>query len=151
VFHPSGMRFKLSVLFLILLVLPGALCQTASRGQSGGALQHPATFSSPNGLIQHVFIIMQENRSFDNYFGTYPGANGIPMDTNGVPTVCVPDPLTAVCMRPYHSTSMVNFGGPHTNTASPTAYVIPLQRGSHPMLMRGRCARLWVGHRSVWR
>ena len=34
--------------------------------------------------IQHVVIIMQENRSFDSYFGTYPGANGIPAG------VCVP-------------------------------------------------------------
>ena len=28
--------------------------------------------------IRHVIIIMQENRSFDSYFGTYPGADGIP-------------------------------------------------------------------------
>ena len=28
--------------------------------------------------ITHVIIIMQENRSFDAYFGTYPGANGFP-------------------------------------------------------------------------
>ena len=28
--------------------------------------------------IKHVVIIMQENRSFDQYFGTYPGADGIP-------------------------------------------------------------------------
>ena len=28
--------------------------------------------------IQHVVMIMQENRTFDSYFGTYPGANGIP-------------------------------------------------------------------------
>ena len=41
--------------------------------------------------IKHVIIIMQENRSFDTYFGTYPGADGIPM-RNGVPTVCVSDP-----------------------------------------------------------
>ena len=27
--------------------------------------------------IQHVIVIMQENHTFDNYFGTYPGANGI--------------------------------------------------------------------------
>jgi phospholipase C len=27
--------------------------------------------------IQHVVIIVQENHSFDNYFGTFPGANGI--------------------------------------------------------------------------
>ena len=36
---------------------------------------------------------MQENRSFDSYFGTYPGADGIPMK-HGVPTVCNPDPKT---------------------------------------------------------
>src|SRR5579884_3554614 len=28
--------------------------------------------------IRHVIVIMQENRSFDTYFGTYPGADGIP-------------------------------------------------------------------------
>src|SRR6516162_2218558 len=28
--------------------------------------------------IKHVVIIMQENRSFDSFFGTYPGADGIP-------------------------------------------------------------------------
>ncbi|MDE2058185.1 MAG: hypothetical protein KGL31_02405 [candidate division NC10 bacterium] len=27
--------------------------------------------------IQHVVIIVKENHSFDNYFGTFPGANGI--------------------------------------------------------------------------
>ncbi len=26
--------------------------------------------------IEHVVFIIQENHSFDNYFGTYPGANG---------------------------------------------------------------------------
>ncbi|BAS18449.1 acid phosphatase (plasmid) [Arthrobacter sp. Hiyo8] len=38
--------------------------------------------------IQHVIVIMQENRSFDSYFGTFPGADGIPM-LNGSPAVCV--------------------------------------------------------------
>jgi phospholipase C len=28
--------------------------------------------------IQHIIFIVQENHSFDNYFGTYPRANGIP-------------------------------------------------------------------------
>jgi phospholipase C len=28
--------------------------------------------------IRHLIFIIQENHSFDNYFGTYPGANGIP-------------------------------------------------------------------------
>src|SRR5262249_34702926 len=48
--------------------------------------------SAPAGIhkIQHVIVIMQENRSFDSYFGTYPGADGIP-ERNGRPTVCLPD------------------------------------------------------------
>jgi phospholipase C len=62
--------------------------------------------------IRHIVVIMQENRSFDSYFGTYPGADGIPMK-NGVPTVCVPDPSTRSCQRPYHDTADRNAGGPH--------------------------------------
>src|ERR1700746_2267750 len=61
--------------------------------------------------IKHVIVIMQENRSFDSYFGTYPGADGIPMK-NGVPTVCVPNPLGS-CTRPYHDVADINGGGPH--------------------------------------
>ena len=61
--------------------------------------------------IKHVIIIEQENRSFDSYFGTYPGADGIPMK-NGVPTVCVPIP-SGGCQMPYHDTADVNGGGPH--------------------------------------
>jgi phospholipase C len=62
--------------------------------------------------IKHVVVIMQENRSFDTYFGTYPGADGIPM-ANGVPTVCVPDPVSKVCVKPYHDPNDLNHGGPH--------------------------------------
>lgn len=62
--------------------------------------------------IKHIVIIMQENRSFDSYFGTFPGAHGIPMQ-NGTPTVCVNDPQSGQCVKPYHDTSDVNGGGPH--------------------------------------
>jgi phospholipase C len=62
--------------------------------------------------IQHVVVIMQENRSFDDYFGTFPGANGIPM-SGGVPTACVPDPDTGGCDRPYATHIDDNAGGPH--------------------------------------
>src|SRR5579859_7617427 len=62
--------------------------------------------------IQHIVVIMQENRSFDSYFGTYPGADGIPMQ-NGVPSVCVPDPQTNQCIKPYHDPNDLNGGGPH--------------------------------------
>ena len=62
--------------------------------------------------IRHVVVIMQENRSFDSYFGTYPGADGLPR-RNGRFTVCVPDPRTHVCVYPYHDARNRNSGGPH--------------------------------------
>src|SRR5437660_1843639 len=62
--------------------------------------------------IRHVVVIMQENRSFDTYFGTYPGADGIPL-RSGVPAVCAPDPAGKACVRPFHDPADVNAGGPH--------------------------------------
>src|SRR5438105_12535000 len=32
---------------------------------------------------------------------------------DGVPTVCVPDPQTNQCVKPYHNPADKNFGGPH--------------------------------------
>jgi phospholipase C len=71
---------------------------------------------SLNGIhkIRHVVVIMQENRSFDSYFGTYPGADGIPgLAGNPDRVPCVPDPLNHTCQRPYHNHNDVNAGGPH--------------------------------------
>ncbi|HEV2375470.1 MAG TPA: alkaline phosphatase family protein [Streptosporangiaceae bacterium] len=69
--------------------------------------------SVPTGIhkIQHVVVIMQENRSFDSYFGTYPGADGIPAG------VCMPDPLHNTCIKPYVDHQDSNGGGPHDNAA----------------------------------
>ncbi|MFF2344831.1 alkaline phosphatase family protein [Pseudarthrobacter sp. NPDC058119] len=63
--------------------------------------------------IKHVVIITQENRSFDSYFGTYPGADGIPMQ-DGKPTACIPDPAKGGCVAPFYSTADANAGGPHS-------------------------------------
>jgi phospholipase C len=79
----------------------------------------PATITPDNtgesGIhkIKHVIIILQENRSFDSYFGTYPGADGIPMK-DGIPSVCVPNPITRQCVKPYHDPKGNNMGGPHS-------------------------------------
>ena len=29
--------------------------------------------------IEHIVIIVKENHTFDNYFGTFPGAVGVPL------------------------------------------------------------------------
>ena len=69
-------------------------------------------FSQARAKIKHIVVIMQENRSFDQYFGTYPGANGFPVQ-NGQFTVCVNDPKTGKCVYPYHDPANKNLGGPH--------------------------------------
>jgi phospholipase C len=73
----------------------------------------------PAGIhkIRHVVVIMQENRSFDSYFGTYPGADGIPRQARKF-TVCVPDPASRGCVAPFHDTSDRNWGGPHGHAAA---------------------------------
>jgi phospholipase C len=82
------------------------LAATAS-GAPAAAMWHS---SVPQ--LQHIIIIVQENRSFDSYFGTYPGANGIPMH-NGKPTICNPDPNTGKCIASYLDFHDINYGGPH--------------------------------------
>ena len=51
------------LLFLSLRTFP------AERNQPPSATTHDTGIHK----IKHVIIIMQENRSFDSYFGTFPG------------------------------------------------------------------------------
>jgi phospholipase C len=81
--------------------------EKVSGGSSGTYIVSPGIHK-----IKHVIIVMQENRSFDSYFGTYPGADGIPMNKHGKPTVCVPG-RSGSCTRPYHDPADANGGGPH--------------------------------------
>src|SRR5260370_33871323 len=95
---------------LVLLILAAACLLTACT------ISNPLS-AAPTALlgihkIQHAVIIMQENRSFDHYFGTYPGADGLPRQ-NGQFTVCVNDPSTGICVYPFHDSEDKNYGGPH--------------------------------------
>src|SRR5258708_36538670 len=74
---------------------------------STGNVRRPSSIAADIHLIKHVIVIMQENRSFDSYFGTFPGADGIP------PDVCVPDPAHGGCVKPYPDTHDRALGGPH--------------------------------------
>ena len=88
-----------AVIFLAAVALAAGV--SASTGE-----RRPSTPPPEIHKIKHVVMIMQENRSFDHYFGTYPGAEGIPRG------VCVPDPRGG-CIRPYHVAKDRNAGGPH--------------------------------------
>jgi phospholipase C len=80
--------------------------------------RHPPTtaaVASATGIhkIKHVVVIMQENRSFDTYFGAYPGADGI-ATSGGVPVACLPSGVAGQpCVRPYVDHADISGGGPH--------------------------------------
>lgn len=81
-------RFTLAAAALLLAGAPAII------GASDTA--RSATTATP---LEHLVVLMQENHSFDNYFGRYPGADGIPDD------VCMPfDPFSSSgdCVLPFH-------------------------------------------------
>jgi phospholipase C len=90
-----------------------ALALAACTGGGGASAKRSASRPRDIHAIRHIVVIMQENRSFDSYFGVFPGADGIPM-SNGTPAVCIPDPQRGSCARPYPDHADVNGGGPHS-------------------------------------
>ncbi|MGA7420577.1 MAG: alkaline phosphatase family protein [Acidimicrobiales bacterium] len=106
-----------AVLALALSACSSAPSQAAPtpKSVSGGPTGH---YIVPTGIhkIKHIIVIEQENRSYDSYFGTFPDADGIPMQ-NGQPSACVPMPAGG-CQMPYHDTADVNGGGPHNEPSA---------------------------------
>ena len=95
--------------FLLLASL-GAVAAPPQQRQSLPTLRPPASSTAgpvaiaPDAAakIKHVFLIMQENHTFDNYFGTYPKADGISATTR-VPVD--PSNPNSATVSPYHLTS----------------------------------------------
>ncbi|MFP5207769.1 MAG: phospholipase C [Acidobacteriota bacterium] len=78
-------------------LLPALAVTTAVAYALASQNPAPATASAGMNKIQHIIWIIQENRSFDNYFGTYPGADGFP------PGTCLPVmPGSSRCIKPFH-------------------------------------------------
>ncbi len=54
----------------------------------------------PTGKIEHIIYLIQENHTYDNYFGTYAGAEGFP------PNLLVPEsPGLTPSIAPFHFTA----------------------------------------------
>jgi phospholipase C len=104
-------RFLLSLVVPVLMVAGALALSAQTQAKSRPAKQKPKAVGIHK--IKHVIVIMQENRSFDQYFGTYPGADGIPRSPDGGFAVCVPNPATGGCEKPFHDTQDLNAGGPH--------------------------------------
>ncbi|GIV01144.1 MAG: hypothetical protein KatS3mg014_2759 [Actinomycetota bacterium] len=117
---------------LACAILAAACTGAAGEQSAGGPRVPPSATGNPDGRpprrsrggpetrldrarekLEHLVFIVQENRSFDHYFGTFPGAEGIPMGKDGEPKVCVPDPVLDRCVPPYHDPTLVQQGGPH--------------------------------------
>lgn len=125
---------------VVVTAVPTQAPQPTATGQPASSSTSAPSPSTQLGQlrdkIKHIVVIMQENRSFDEYFGTYPGVDGIPMQ-NGVPTVCAPDPKTNQCVKPYHDPRDVNAGGPHAAASAVTdidggkmdGFIVSFRRG----------------------
>jgi len=65
---------------------------TPSGGSGTGATSTPSSSGEPGtSPIEHVVFIIKENRTFNNYFATYPGAEGA---TEGGTIKCTEDGCT---------------------------------------------------------
>lgn len=60
---------------ILVLANPAAIAPAA-----GSATTQSALIAALRRHVKYVFVIYQENRSFDSYFGTFPGADGIYSD-----------------------------------------------------------------------
>lgn len=133
-------RLSQGVAMLLMLSLAGiasAAAQVASPAEPvavfdgpiteplGTVTPGPAPWADPNiTKLDHLIFIVQENRSFDHYFGLYNSpsgrkVNGIPRKPGGAFAVCNPHPiLGGRCLKPFRTTNPVNKGGPHAHISS---------------------------------
>jgi phospholipase C len=88
-------------------------CHSHRPGPAQPLVAGPSAAAASAGItkIKHVVFITQENRSFDSYFGTFPGADGIPRVPHAA-RPCLPTGHGG-CVRPFHDRTDVDGGGPH--------------------------------------
>src|SRR5271165_2546887 len=86
-------QFARPLIAVACSILFSALAGSLLHAQSAPASNPPQGMN----VIQHVVFIIKENRSFDSYFGTFPGANGATSGeiSNGqiIPLLHEPDSL----------------------------------------------------------
>lgn len=76
-----------------------------NKASFSSALSITVTDNSGLSNIHHIFYMLQENRSFDNYFGmlgTYRVSKGLPNEVDGVPLNTVLYTRDGQPVSPYH-------------------------------------------------
>ena len=85
---------------IVALVVAVGACSSPPQGsvpidspagsQADAQVQSDAPPMQPNGKIKHVVVIVKENHTFDNYFGSFPNADGISQITTPTGTITPP-------------------------------------------------------------
>jgi len=130
-------RSRLSLVVLVAVV---------SAAISGAQATSAQAAVPPRTPIKHVVTILQENHTYDNYFGKYPRGDGLPAH------VCVPvHPRrpAAGCIKPFHigSNNVVSSDLDHSRVT----FARQLNGGRmngfvHAIDLRGEDGRLTLGH-----
>lgn len=101
----------LSVALVAALLASGSVSAEGGQPSSGPD-------STAASKIQHLLVILQENHTFDNYFGTYPGTDNL---SNAPPVPVNPREATSPRVTPYHLTEArtvdLNHAGPTARAA----------------------------------
>ena len=114
------MRYNvcLSVLAVVCLAISGcagqspstppALPNSSSQLSSAGGSERA---HGPGSYIKHIVIVIQENRSFDNVFDGFPGANTLPYGymSNGTKQTLEAIPFEVNDMDHYFSTGVMDW------------------------------------------
>src|ERR1700676_3955451 len=97
---------------MIRASLENSISPLASRG-AGKTVAVPGL-----SAIKNIVIVLQENHTFDNYFGTFPGADGI-VGKN----ICLPETLgSPKCVSPYHDSNLTPVEMTHSWNAAHSDY-----------------------------
>ena len=128
--------------FLVAAALLGVLLLSSRPTEAEDG--EPAD-PNPTTPIEHFIVLMQENHSYDNYFGTYPSGDGIPAGT------CMPvEPANpdSDCVEPFHiGSNDVQMSDPdHSSATHEKQYNDGMMDGFvHALNQRNQDGRLVMG------
>jgi phospholipase C len=105
----------MGIVAALTLPVVGPVAASASPGSAGQSGSTP---------IRHVVVIFDENISFDHYFGTYPGVNGLNSAAPGGGTLLTNNPNSANprLLNPNNINDLLTCDQNHNYTDEQTAF-----------------------------